>query len=69
MNAAKGKNFVKNFVGPRNSISGIDDEDFFVSFDPIKKDFIFRGQSVNIQEIVSAIERILADAKAMAKDF
>jgi hypothetical protein len=51
-------NFVQDNVGPWGVIAGIDERDVMRWYDQAAKKFIFRGESFNVQEIVSEVEAL-----------
>jgi hypothetical protein len=61
---SKRRNIVQDLIGPHNSITGIDDSDRMRAFDPSTKEFNFRGESYDLQKIVTAIAQVSAAAKA-----
>jgi hypothetical protein len=58
------RNIVDNMIGPRTAIGGtaIKDSDIMRLFDPATKQFIFRGESFDIQALVSGVEDIKVKA-------
>lgn len=51
------KNIVDNMIGPRSAIGGdaIRDTDIMRLYDPSTKKFVFRGESFDVQELVSGV--------------
>ena len=60
------KNIVDNMIGPRNAIGGsaIKDEDIMRMYDPANKEIVFRGETFNVQVLVSGVQDIQAKATA-----
>ena len=58
------KNIVDNMIGPRSAIGGdaIRDADIMRLYDPSTKKFVFRGESLDIQELVSGLIDVRARA-------
>lgn len=56
---SKRHNHLDLSVGPKGSISGIDDIDMFRQFDPATTNVFFWGQEFNIQELVDEATRLL----------
>ena len=57
------RNFAQDNIGPWGAIAGIEESDVMRWFDPDARRFIFRGESFNIQELVSAIDALLPIAE------
>lgn len=60
---SKRRNFAQDNIGPWGSIAGIEESDVMRWFDPNARRFIFRGESFDIQELVSAIDVLLPIAE------
>lgn len=58
------RNIVDNMIGPRGAIAGdaIKDKDIMRLYDPATKQFVFRGESFDIQALVNGVEDIHARA-------
>ena len=51
--------FVDNLIGCCNSIGGVRESDILRSFDPTTNYFIFRGESFDLQTLVTAIDKLM----------
>ncbi len=62
--------FIRDYIGPRSSIGGtaVEDTDIFSLFDPETNLFYFRGDTVNIQEMITSIIQIKERAKYILVD-
>jgi hypothetical protein len=62
------RNFVQDTIGPwGRAIVGIEESDCMRWYDPESKKFLFRGESVDLQALVSAIDTLLPLANAKAE--
>jgi len=59
--SSSNRNYVQDLIGPRGSISGIQDTDMMRWFDPTTNDFLFRGESYNLQVLATAIKSLLTN--------
>lgn len=53
------KNYVQDFIGPKGSIFGVEETDIMRWFDPQSKQFVFRGETFDIQELITSIEGLI----------
>jgi len=66
-NSSKRKNFVDSNIGPPESISGLDPEDWMRNLDPTSLTLTFHGDSYHIPEIMEALKPICAAAQREAQ--
>lgn len=60
---SKRRNFAQDNIGRWGSIAGIEESNVMRWYDPNARRFIFRGESFDIQELVSAIDMLLPIAE------
>lgn len=63
-NASPEHNLVQQLIGPRGSISGLDEKEMLRWFDPTTGDVIFWGHEMSIPAVLEEARRILPVAEA-----
>ena len=53
------RNIASDTIGPRNAIVGLADTDMMRWFDPSTNSFRFRGEEYDLQDLATAVERLL----------
>lgn len=62
------RNIASDTIGPRNSIVGLADTDMMRWFDPSTNHFRFRGEEYDLQELASAIDRLLPESVRLEEE-
>jgi hypothetical protein len=62
------RNIVNDIIGPANTIVGVDRTDLMRWFDPATKNFLFRGETYNLQEIASAVDELLPRSRRLEQE-
>lgn len=62
------RNIASDTIGPRNSISGLQETDMMRWFDPTRNFFQFRGEEYNLQEIATAVDLLLPISQAIEEN-
>jgi hypothetical protein len=57
--SSKHRNFVQDNIGPENAIVGVAKTDRMRNFDPVSKTFSFRGETFGLQDIATALDKLL----------
>lgn len=60
------RNHLDRFLGPPESVGGLNDIDRFRVYDPTTHDIVFWGERFNVQAIVTAVDELLPRAEAEA---
>lgn len=60
--------YVQDTIGPPTAIVGPQETDRMRWFDPYTNNFLFRGETFNLQEIATAIDEILAVAVSISEE-
>jgi len=63
------RNFAQDNIGPWGSIAGIAETDVMRWYDPPTQGFIFRGESLDVQELVTAIDQLLPLTRTMSEQY
>lgn len=58
-----GRTFVQDNIGPWGSVAGVDELDVMRWYDQVARRLIFRGESIDIQELVTTIDALLPLAR------
>jgi hypothetical protein len=56
---SQNKNFAQDIIGPENAIVGIAKTDMMRWFNPENNTFLFRGETFSLQDIATALEKLL----------
>lgn len=56
---SQNKNFVQDTIGPENAVVGIAKTDMMRWFNPRNSTFLFRGETFSLQDIATALEKLL----------
>ncbi|WP_370683045.1 hypothetical protein AB9V60_13630 [Pseudomonas syringae pv. atrofaciens] len=57
---SKHRNYIQDFVGPKDAIRGVDQGDRMRHYDPETADLIFRGESYSIIELFDGLDDIIS---------
>lgn len=69
VNTSHARNYAQDTIAPWGSISGIAESDVMRWYDQQSRRFIFRGESLDVQELVTAIGKLLPVARAASEKF
>lgn len=62
------KNFAQDIIGPENAIVGLDKKDMMRWFNQTNGTFLFRGETFSLQNIATAIEKLLPMLEAKEEE-
>ena len=65
---SQNKNYVQDNIGPENAIVGIDKTDMMRWFNPTNDTFLFRSETFSLQDIATALEKLLPVLVAKEKE-
>lgn len=53
------RNFVQDTIGPPEAIQGVDEGDMMRGYDPASRNFTFRGERYDLQNLVNCLQELL----------